>query len=85
MKRLNWQRFFLALFCTLGLIAAGVGVFLYASNLSAVAVGLITLVIRELGGGKAAAFSWFFDGSADKPPPPTPAPLTTGIKVTPTP
>jgi hypothetical protein len=68
MRRLNWQRFCLAFACTLGLIAAGVGIFIYANNLSAVAVGLATLVIREIGGGKATAFGWFFDGAADSPP-----------------
>lgn len=86
MRRLNVQRFTLATLCTLGLIAAGVGVVMYANSLSAVGVGLLTLVIREIGGGKASAYSWFFDGSADKPPPdPNTAPLTTGIKFTPAP
>lgn len=73
MKRtLNWQRFWLALISMAGLIAAGVGIFLvlgWKVTLDAVSVGLLTLLIRELGGGKASAFAWFFDGSADKPPP----------------
>jgi hypothetical protein len=72
MRRLNLQRFTLALVSTLALIAAGVGVFMAlhdGKTLDAVAVGLLTLLVRELGGGKAMAFSWFFDGSADKPPP----------------
>lgn len=72
MKKLNLQRFALALGSLAGLIAAGVGIFLalsWGKELTAVAVGLLTLLIREIGGGKAMAFSWFFDGSADKPPP----------------
>lgn len=82
MRRLNLQRFVLALASIAGLIAAGVGVFLLLSwgkELTAVAVGLLTLLIREIGGGKAAAFGWFFDGSADKS---NPAPGTSSISTT---
>lgn len=72
MQKLNTQRFILALSSVAGLLAAGVGIFLamsWGKELTAVAVGLLTLLIREIGGGKAMAFSWFFDGAADKPPP----------------
>lgn len=85
---LNTQRFLLAIASVGGLIAAGVGVFLalsWGKELTAVAVGLLTLLVREIGGGKASAFSWFFDGSADKPPPAPGTAMTTASLLTPPP
>jgi hypothetical protein len=91
MRRLNWFRFTLAVICTVGLVGAGAMAFFFGKELTGVQISLLTLIISLLGSGKGAAFSWFYDGSADTPPsttttvstpdPTKPATLTT-TKVT---
>lgn len=81
-KTLNQQRYVLALVTVAGLIAAGIGIFIVLGQkivIDSFAGGVIVLLIRELGGGKAAAFAWFYDGSADKPPPATGTSTTTAV------
>jgi hypothetical protein len=77
MRRLNWFRFTLALVCTLGLVATGVLAFMMGSSLTSVQVGLLTLVIAQLGSGKGVAFGWFYDGAADSPPASTTTTIST--------
>lgn len=68
MRKLITDRFVLAMACTLGLIAAGILTYFYGATLSGVQIGLLTLIISKLTSSMSTAYSWFFDGSADKPP-----------------